>query len=580
MKVLPTTCDLLVVGSGAAGLASAVTAAALGLQVAVVEKDACFGGTTAWSGGWMWIPRNPLAVAAGLVEDVAEPRRYLEHLLGEQFDAARVDAFLQYGPAMVRWFLDHTPLRFVDGNAIPDFHGRAPGARTGGRSVCAAPFDAGVLGPLITQLKPPHPLMQVLGMSIGSDLRHFLRATRAADSAWYVTQRVARQVRDLALYGHGRLRMGGNALAAALLTSSHQRGVGLFASHDVQELLMDGDRVNGAIISTPAGEQRLTARRGVVLACGGFPHDAVRQRSLFGHAPHWSAAPTTNTGDGLSLGEAVGAMLKTDLPDAAAWAPCSRVPMPDGRELSFPHLVERGKPGLIAVDVDGHRFVSEAGNYHSFMRALFTRCQGRPVQAWLVCDDRFLRRWGLGAVKPWPFPRGRWHRNGYLLSAPTPRALAAMAGFNADGFEATLAQYNPAAHEGRDPAFDRGGIPYERMQGDAEHAGPNPCVAPIEHGPFHAVRVVPGSLGTFAGLAVDAHARVLRAPGVPLPGLYAAGNDMASVMGGHYPSGGITLGPTMTFAWLLAHHAAGQPLPMPMPVPLPMPMPKSAAVPA
>ena len=572
MTALPAACDLLVVGSGAGGLAAAVSAAALGLQVVVVEKESCFGGTTAWSGGWMWIPRNPLAVAAGIVEDVAEPRRYLQHLLGAQFDAARVDAFLQHGPSMLRWFMDHTPLRFVDGNAIPDFHGRAPGARTGGRSVCAAPFDAGMLGPLIAQLRPPHPLMQVLGISIGGDLRHFLRAPRAADSAWYVARRVARQLRDLALHGHGRLRMGGNALAAALLASAQQRGVGLFASQGVQRLLLAGDRVTGAVIHTAAGEHRIAARRGVVLACGGFPHDARRQGPLFGHAPHWSAAPLGNTGDGLTLGEGVGALLKTDLADAGAWAPCSRVPMPGGGDISFPHLVERGKPGLIAVDGDGRRFVSEAGNYHSLMRALFARCAGQPVQAWLVCDDRFLRRWGLGAVKPWPFPRSGWQRKGYLVSAATPRALAEQAGFSADGFEATLARYNPAAREGHDPEFDRGGIPYERMQGDAEHGGPNPCVAPIEHGPFHAVRIVPGSLGTFAGLAVDAHARVLRAPGEALPGLYAAGNDMASVMGGHYPSGGITLGPAMTFGWVLAHHAAGQPLPMPEPAEVLVPL--------
>ncbi len=566
MPALPTSCDLLVVGSGAGGLAAAVTAAALGLRVVVVEKEGCFGGTTAWSGGWMWVPCNPLAVAAGIVEDVAEPRRYLQAVMGAQFEAERVEAFLAHAPAAVRWFAEHTALQFVDGNTIPDFHGRLPGARTGGRSVCAAPFEAGVLGPLLPLLKPPHPLMSWLGMSIGSDLKHFLRAGRSWDSTAYVARRVLRQLAERALHGQGRLRMGGNALVAALLASAQQRGVALHAGHAVRRLRVEGGRVTGALVSSAAGDHTLHASAGVVLACGGFPHDRARQRQWFATTPHWSAAPAGNTGDGLRLGEAAGAALKADdLADPAAWAPCSVVPMPGGGTLNFPHLLERGKPGLIAVDANGERFVNEAGNYHSFMRARFHKTQGREAQAWLVCDHRFIRRWGLGAVRPWPFTLGRWLANGYLRRGATPADLARAAGFSATGFERTLAAYNETAREGRDPAFDRGGTPYDRMQGDPHHPGPNPCVAPIERGPFYAVRVVPGSLGTFAGLAVDAHARVLQANGQPLPGLYAAGNDMASVMGGHYPSGGITLGPALTFAWVAAHHAAGRVLPLPAP---------------
>ncbi len=566
---LPADCDLLVVGSGAGGLGTAVVAAQLGLRVVVVEKEAQFGGTTAWSGGWMWVPRNPLAVRAGIVEPLDEVRRYLHHVIGAQFDEPRIEAFLAHAPAMLQWHLEHGTLGFVDGNAVPDFHGHAPGARSGGRSVCAAPFDAARLGPLLPLLKPPHPLMSFLGMSIGGDLRHFLRANRALDSAWYVGRRIVRHLWERATLGHGRLRLGGNAMVAALLCAARERGVTLLASHAARSLRCESGRVLGAVVASPGGERSIAARRGVVLACGGFPHDPARLAALFPHAPtgheHHSAAPAGNTGDGLRLGEASGARWGTGLADAGAWAPVSRVPHAGGM-LNFPHLVERGKPGLIAVDARGERFVDEAGNYHSFMRALFAKCRAhpdRPVEAWLLCDARFIRRYGLGAVRPWPFPHRRRLADGYLKRGRTPRELAQACGIDADGLVRTLRAYNEAARAGTDPAFDRGGTPYDRMQGDAEHHGPNPCVAPLERGPFYAVRIVPGSLGTFAGLAVNQHAQALDAAGAAIPGLYAAGNDMASVMGGHYPSGGITLGPALTFAWLLAHHAAGRPLPMP-----------------
>lgn len=570
---LPDTCDLLVIGSGAGGLSAAVTAAHLGLKVVVIEKADRLGGTTAWSGGWMWIPRNPLAVAAGIVEDLDGPRTYLRAILGDQFDAARIDSFLVHGPTMVQFHLDHTAVRFVDGNAIPDFHGRQPGARTGGRSVCAAPFDGRTLGPALKRLRTPLDLLAFLGMSIGGDLRHFMRASRHVDSFVYVARRIVRHVSDLLWHGTSTVRMGGNALAASLFKSALDRGVPCFESHPAQSLLKAGGRVVGAVVQTPQGERAIHARCGVVLAAGGFPHDVARKAQLFLHAPtgreHWSAAPTTHTGDGLRLAEAVGAQLSVGAA-AGAWAPVSLVPRADGSVTAFPHLVERGKPGLIAVDAQGQRFVDEAGDYHSFMRALLARCAdrlpGQPVQAWLICDHRFQRRYGLGNARPFPLPLGPALRSGYLQRASTLAELARQCGIDVDGLQRTVAQFNGPAARGEDPAFGRGSVPYERLQGDAEHAGPNPCVAPLLHGPFYAVRVVPGSLGTFAGLAANAHGQVLDAQQQPIAGLYAAGNDMASVMGGHYPSGGITLGPAMTFGYVLAHHAAGQPLPMPIPV--------------
>lgn len=556
-------CDLLVAGSGAGGLSAAVTAAVLGLEVIVVEKEPVYGGTTAWSGGWMWIPRNPLAVAAGIREDIEGPRRYLRHELGDQYDAARVDAFLAQGPRMVEFFRSQTALAFIDGNAIPDFHGASPGALEGGRSLCAAPFDARELGPRLAGLRPPLDLIAPWGMGIaaGADLRHFLNAMRSWRSFAHVSRRLARHCIDVALHGRGMRLVNGNALVARLAKSAFDRGVTLRLSAPVTRLTMDAGRVTGAVVATPAGETEIRARLGVVLACGGFPHDPQRIRELFAHAPtgreHWSAAVPSATGDGLRLGEAAGGVVETGLPAAAGWAPVSRVVRRDGTVGNFPHLVERAKPGLIAVTRAGRRFANEADSYYDFMTRLFTEIpRGEPVEAWLLCDHRFIRRYGLGHAKPAPLPLSPSLRSGYLKCGRTIGDLARACGIDPQALEATVGTWNRDAREGRDTAFGRGATPCNRVQGDPAQR-PNPCVAPIERPPYYAVRVVPGSLGTFAGLRSDAQARVLDRDGQPIAGLYACGNDMSSVMGGRYPSGGITLGPAMTFGYVAAHHAAG-----------------------
>jgi succinate dehydrogenase/fumarate reductase flavoprotein subunit len=352
----------------------------------------------------------------------------------------------------------------------------------------------------------------------------------------------------------------GNALAGALLQSALERGVQLRVASPVRRLLREGHRVSGAVVQTAQGEVTVRARCGVVLACGGFPHDPARRAALLGEGEtaraHWSAAPASNTGDGLRLGEGAGGVVDPALASPMAWAPVSLVPRRDGSVGHFPHLVERAKPGVIAVRADGRRFTNEADSYHDVASALVrTTPRGETAQAWLVCDHRFIRHYGLGRVRPAPLPLGPWLRSGYLLRGRSLRELAAACGIAAEGLQATVAQFNTDARQGRDTAFGRGGTPYNRVQGEAQQPL-NPCVAPIEHGPFYAVRIVPGSLGTFSGLRTDAAARVLDAGDEPIPGLWAAGNDMSSVLGGHYPSGGITLGPAMTFGFIAAHDAA------------------------
>ncbi|WP_174906451.1 FAD-dependent oxidoreductase [Burkholderia diffusa] len=548
-------CDVLVLGSGAGGLAAAVTAAAQGLRVIVAEKEAVFGGTTAWSGGWMWIPRNPLAARAGIREDIEVPRTYLKNELGAQFDAAKADALLERGPEMVEFFERNTAVRFVDGNRIPDFH-TTPGAGTGGRSVCAMPFDGRELGPLIDRLREPLSVTTLKGMALasGQDLAHFYRATRSLKSALHVGRRLAAFGWHKLRYGRSMHLVNGNALVARLLKSAADRGVDLRTNAKAIGLVRDDARVTGARVAIDGIVHEVRAARGVVLACGGFPHDQARRAQTFAYTPsgreHWSAAPRCNTGDGIRLGESIGAHFDRSLDAPAAWAPVSLVPQSGGDAVAFPHLIERAKPGVIAVTCAGKRFVNEASSYHDFISALLdTTPAGEEVCAWLVCDHRFQRRYGLGFSKPFPFPTGPYRRSGYLKRGATLDALARECGIDAASLADTVSAYNQYAKQGCDPAFHKGSTPYNRVQGDADRQ-PNPCLAPIEAGPFYAVKLLPGSLGTFAGLATDRDARALDSAGRAIAGLYAVGNDSASMMGGCYPSGGITLGPAMTFGYL------------------------------
>ena len=561
-------CDLLVIGSGAGGLSAAVTAAYLGLRVIVAEKDPQYGGTTAWSGGWMWIPRNPLANEAGIREDIDTPLSYLRHELGDKFDERRARSFLEHGPRMVEFFRRRTALQFIDGNAIPDFHGHTADAATGGRSVCAAPFDGRRLGERLHDLRPPMHETTLWGMGIasGAELRHFFNALHQPASFWYVAKKVLRHWRDWLVHRRGTQLVNGNALVAGLARSLLDQGGQILVGSPATRLLKDDGRVTGAVLHTPQGAVHVQARRGVVLACGGFPHDVQRKRELLPHAPtgqeHWSAGNRGNTGDGLRLGESAGGLVARDLVQAAALAPVSLVPRADGSTAHFPHLIERAKPGLIAVTARGLRFGNEANSYHDFMQALLAATPaGHKPEAWLVCDHAFIRHYGLGAVKPAPMPLTPWLGNGYLKRGDTLAELAHACGIDAERLQATVQRYNALCTEGKDLDFAKGETPYNRIQGDAMRATarglPNPCMGPIERGPFYAVKVVMGSLGTFAGLRSNAQAQVLDARQQPIAGLYAGGNDMNSMMGGHYPAGGITLGPAMTFGFMAAHHMAG-----------------------
>lgn len=552
---------MVVAGSGAGALATAVTAARLGLKVLVVEKDALFGGTTARSGGVLWIPCHPGSRAAGIDDSLAAARAYLEQEAGPRFDPARVDAFLKAGPEMVAFFERETAVRFVGVPAFSDYHPNSPGARPGGRSIMAEPFDAAELGEHAKRLRPPLREITFVGMMFNSsqEVSHFFNCTRSLTSAIYVVRRLVQHARELLVFGRAQRLTNGNALAARLARSAFDLGVEIRTECPVLGLVHEGTVVRGVTVTQGGTQRTVLARRAVVLGTGGFPQSVELRRQLFPHAPtgqeHFSPAPSTNTGDGWRLATGAGGTTEVRIPNAAAWIPVSLVHHRDGTRGVFPHLIDRYKPGIIAVLRNGKRFVNEADSYHDFGQALQRECGSGPVEAWLVADHRALRRYGLGFAKPFPLPIGHLIRTGYLLRGRTPAELARKAGMDADQLERTIADFNPPARSGQDPQFGKGSTAYNRYLGDQSHT-PNPCVAPLDKAPYYAVRVVMGDLGTFAGIRTDACSRVIDAQGSPVPGLFAVGNDALSVMGGAYPGAGITLGPAMTFGYLAGQHIA------------------------
>ncbi|MES2787072.1 MAG: FAD-dependent oxidoreductase [Pseudomonadota bacterium] len=550
------TVDVLVVGTGASGMATAITAASNGLKVLVVEKEPLFGGTTARSGGWLWIPGTRLATEQGITEPAGAAKTYLRHEATTHFDEKRVDAFLRYGPQAIDFFTQKTCVQFDMPAVFPDYHAEAPGGQPGGRSMVTRPFNGRELGSRVKQLAPALPELTVFGMMLGSgpEIKHFMRAFKSPTSFLYVARRLTKHFVDVVTAGRGMLLTNGNALAGRLAKAAMDLDIPVWLSSPVRQLVTEQGAVVGALVQHEGKTVRVNATHGVVLACGGFPHDIERRKQLFAHAPtgkeHFSPSPKANTGDGMRLAESVGGRVDASIPHAAAWVPTSVTTRPDGSSGVMPHFIDRAKPGVIAVTPKGQRFTNEGNSYHDFVQAMVKAADGfGEVSAWLLCDHKALRSYGLGSVAPAPLPIGRHLRSGYLKRGDTVAALASQIGIDPSVLEATVSKFNASARTGDDPEFGKGSKAYNRYQGDAL-VTPNPCVAPLENGPFYAIKLVVGDIGTFAGLVTDERTRVLNERDQPIAGLHAVGNDSASIMGGNYPGAGITLGPALTFGYV------------------------------
>ena len=555
-------CDVLVAGSGASGFAAALTAAIDGLEVIMVEKAEVFGGTTCFSAGVIWIPSSRQAREAGITDDRDSVLDYLQAEAGNRLDRDKAESFTDNAASVLEWFEANSHLSYMLSPAWSDYHPGQPGASKGGRSLGPRPFDGRTLGKWFDKLRPPIKTTTILGgMMVGrEDLPQFFTMTKKLSSATHVSKLFLRYAKDRLSYSRGTRLSNGNALIAMLARSAFERGVKLLLKTPMAELTTESGRVSGAVVDAPEGRMTIRARKGVVLACGGFPaNDELRAR-LYEHVAagknHQTLAPAENTGDGIKLGRMLNVAVVEGQAQPAAWVPISLVPQPDGTTIPFPHFIDRGKAGYIAVDKRGRRFINEAMSYHDFVPAMVEACRDDlEVHSYLICDTTAIRAYGLGAAPPLPGRLGPHIASGYIKQADTLAALAAQCGIDEQGLSRTVALLNEGAPKGEDPEFGKGTDPYQRFNGSICH-GPNPCVAAIERAPFYAIRLVPGDIGTFIGMRTDAHARALDTAGQPVSGLYVVGNDAASFMGGTYPGAGITLGPALVFGHLAARHIA------------------------
>jgi len=546
--------DVIVIGSGAAGLTTAVVAAQAGLKVLVVEKANFFGGTTALSLGAPWIIANQHQKGLGLSDDAAKGDRYLRSTLGTLYDGDKVKAYIDSGAEMVAYMEAKTEVRW-DGVPMPDYFPEAEGAGFG-RTMLTRAYDGRLLGSYLRQIRLPLPGFAVFG-SMQVDIMEAgrLKASfKKVSDFLYTAKKLLRYGIDLLQFGRGSFLANGNALIGRLLRSAIDANVELWHSAPALGLMTEDGAVCGATINQNGNTISVRARRGVVLASGGFgANPELRAKYIPFPDAHLSVQPDENVGDGIRIGQEAGGALGEVNPENGVWAPVSVLRRKDGSIAKYPHFgPDRAKPGSIIVDTGGHRFANEASPYQLFVNAMH---QGGITTAYFIGNRKFLRAYGMGFALPAPYAIGSLIRQGYLVEAPTIAALATKIGIDPVQLEATVADFNKYARDGEDPRFHRGTNAYDNSQGDFEHK-PNQNIAPVETGPFYAVALHPGDVSTVLGMDTDANGQVRSQNGGLVTGLYAVGLDQNSVMRGVYPGGGAGIGPGMTFGYRAARHLA------------------------
>ncbi|WP_329408372.1 3-oxosteroid 1-dehydrogenase [Nocardia vinacea] len=546
------TYDVVVVGSGAAGMTAALTAAYRGLSVVLIEKSGSFGGSTARSGGGVWIPNNPVLVREGVPDSPDLARVYLKSVVGDRVPQAKQDAFLDNGPRMMTYLGARTNhLQFVYDRGYSDYHPELPGGLAQGRSIEPAIIDGRLLGKDLELINRPTmsgPKGIAFTVSDFHDLNMIARTWKGKRTAMKVgAKAVLNRIR-----GRQPLSLG-KALVARLWLALRDAGVPVWLNTPLTEVITADDAVIGVRAERDGAPIVIHARRGVVLAAGGFEHNLEMRKQFFTEpvSTDWTVGATENVGDGIRAGEKLGAAL--DLMDDAWWGPSVR--NPDGPP--FFCLAERSQPGAIMVNDAGERFTNESASYVDVVHTMYERHATGVghVPAHFIMDQRFRDRYlFLGTFPKQAIPQ-KYFDAGIIKKADTLAELATKIGVPADSLIATVQRFNGFARAGRDADFHRGESAYDRYYGDPT-VQPNPCLAPIDQGPFYAVEMVPGDLGTKGGLVTDEHSRVLREDGAPIAGLYAAGNNSAAVMGNSYAGAGATIGPAMVFGYIAADHIA------------------------
>lgn len=548
-----TECDVLIVGSGASGMTAALKAAAQGLNVIVAEKEKFFGGTTAVSAGWAWVPGTENGKSKGDTREEAE--KYLRNLAPETFNEVGVKNFLDTTAEAISFLENETSVKFSYPEQAPDYQMDLPGARLGGRAILPTDTDARILGERRLEIQPYMSTYTVFGYmpQVGAELQKFFNVNQSPSAFVYVARKLLRSWFDTARYKRSVLRSNGNALMILMVRSAIDLGIRLWNGSPVESLIKnDLGEVTGAKLGGKhAGE--VHARLGVILAGGGFSGDAELRKEFFPHDAQGTNhfTPTVgHGGDSAKLARSVGGWINDSVSSVGSWAPVTTFKfLRSSAQRLFPHLRAIGLPGLIAIDRHGKRFGNEALSYHDFGGRMIEHNQGeKDTYGYVIADEKAMHKYGIGYAKPWPMPRGYFYDINYLVKGKTVEELAEKIGVDSIALKDTLAEYNPNAVKGIDPLFGRGSTEYNHFRGDPRHK-PNPNLAPLDKGPYYAAKIQMGDLGTFAGIEVNENSQVVDKAGNPVPGLLAVGAAAVSVFGGGYPGYGSHIGPALVFGY-------------------------------
>ncbi len=555
--------DVVVIGSGAGGMTAALCAKSNGLTSVVLEKTDTYGGTSAVSGGGIWIPCNDGMPPTGISDSYEEALTYMKHLTQGEVPLPRIDAYLKNAPEMVRTLGREHGVKFRSVGRYPDYFPNELGGKPGARTMEPEAFDAGLLGEEFFHQREPYKGTLVLGrISMDQVDAHTLFA-RSKGWILLTMQLMWRYWTDFSWRRktwRDRRQVLGQGLVASLRHALQKQQVSVIRDTALEQLIEEAGMVTGVRVTRGGKTLNIRARQGVVLATGGFEsNQQMREQYLPGPTDTaWSAAPGINTGDGIRAGRELGAGL--GFMNMVWGAPTVVLP---NNPVASAMFVERSLPGCVMVNQRGQRFVNEAAPYTEIVNAINDdqAKTGASIPCWFVFDGRFRQNYPAGPLMPGSLQPDKKLPKGWLgkvlYKADSLDALAQQIGVDAAGLKQSVAAMNQYASTGKDPEFGKGDDVFQRYYADPR-VTPNPCLGPIDKAPYYALPVTPGEIGTKGGLMTDERARVLHEDGSTIPGLYAIGNCSAAVMGRTYAGPGATLGPAMTFGFIAARDLAEQ----------------------